>query len=36
MADETTNVGHFEQLPIVFRYFDKKKKKIDKLKLILH
>ncbi|CAI6354759.1 unnamed protein product [Macrosiphum euphorbiae] len=34
MADETTDVGHFEQLSIVFRYFDEKK--IDQLKLILH
>jgi len=25
MADETTDVGHFEQLSIVFRYFDEKK-----------
>ena len=34
MADETTDVGNFEQLSIVFRYFDEKK--IDQLKLILH
>ncbi|KAL4125828.1 hypothetical protein QTP88_010068 [Uroleucon formosanum] len=25
IADETTDVGHFEQLSIVFRYFDEKK-----------